>query len=87
MRKQPIYEIWKYEIEQYCIDSGLDYAKLRKMMRCFDDKSVIYQYPDPEKGKNGLLDETPAAIVLIMRIVDGKPVFEQTENTLKHLSQ
>ena len=86
MKRLPIYKVWRNEIERYCIDNGLDFAKLRTMGVCYDQKLAFFQYIDCEKGKMGLLDETPAPVVLVMRIVDGKPVFEQTEHTRKHLA-
>ena len=77
MRRLPIYKVWRNCIEQFCINHGLDFEKLRTMGICYNHH---------ERGRNGLLDETPADVVLIMQIVDGKPVFKETEITRKYLS-
>lgn len=43
-------------------------------------------YHDPEKGKMGLLDDTPMPLVLyIEKTSDGTLKFTQTEHTKKYL--
>ena len=86
MRRLPIYKVWRNCIEQFCINHGLDFEKLRTMGICYNQDVAFFQRIDHERGRNGLLDETPADVVLIMQIVDGKPVFKETEITRKYLS-
>lgn len=74
------------EIKKYCERNKLDFDKLCGMSKCWGKDDLIFQYYDPEKGKNGLLDETPMPIVLIMFQTVNGPVFEQTENTYKYLA-
>lgn len=49
---------------------------------------LVLQYYDKEKGKMGLLDETPMPVVLwISRDSNGNLSFKQTEHTKKYLSK
>lgn len=76
-----LFDTYKREIEQYCNDNGLDFSKTNGMGLCWGKDHLFIQYVDPSKRIMGLLDETPAPVVLIMRIADGKPEFEQTQYT------
>lgn len=73
-------------IADYCATNGLSFAKAKQMGRSSGKYDLCLQHLDPEKGRRGLLDETPAPVVLIMRIKNGKPLFEQTEHTRKYLA-
>lgn len=77
---------YEKEIERYCIENSLSFAKAKRLPQCWGKNDIWLQYHDPEKGKNGLTDETPAPIVLKIYIDDGKVSFEQTEYTKKYLS-
>lgn len=81
-----LFDRWKTEIQTYCRDNGLDFDKVSKMCQAWGRDDLIFQYHDPQKGINGLRDETPASVVLIMKIQEGKPVFEQTKYTKQYLS-
>jgi len=76
---------YKKEIEEYCVENNLSVEKVFRAPRCYDHKSLILQHHDPEKGKMGMLDETPAAVTLAVFLEDGKLRFEQTEHTRKYL--
>ena len=82
-----LFDTYKREIEQYCNDNGLDFSKMKGMGRCWGKDHLFIQYVDPSEGKMGLLDETPAPVVLIMKIVNGKPEFEQTQYTQVYLNR
>jgi len=77
--------VYKKEIEEYCAENNLSVEKVFNSPRCYDHKSLIFQHHDPEKGKMGLLDETPAAVTLAIFLENGKLRFEQTEHTHKYL--
>lgn len=78
---------WSGEIQKYCESNGLSFEKASKLSKCWGKDDLILQYHDPEKGKMGLLDETPMPVVLaIYRQPDGSLRFEQTEHTPKYLS-
>ena len=83
MRK--LFDIYKEEIERYCKDNGLNYSKAQKMSECWGKNDVWLQYVDDKKGLSGLLDETPAPIVLKIVIDDSKIKFEQTPYTKIYL--
>lgn len=74
------------EIEQYCISNGLSFEKAKRMPKSWGKDDIALQYFDTEKGKSGLLDETPAPVVLWIRKCEDRIVFEQTEYTKQYLS-
>lgn len=81
-----LFDEWKNEIKNYCIANGLDYKKAEKMGKSWGKTDIALQYIDKEKGKCGLLDDTPAPVVLwIKKKSDGTLIFEQTEYTEKYL--
>lgn len=77
---------WENEIKAYCIENGLDFEKAKNMPKCWGENDIWLQHHDPDKGKNGLRDETPAPIVLKISCVGSTIKFEQTEYTQKYLS-
>lgn len=81
-----LFSQYEKEIKEYCIANSLDFEKVNKLPQCWGRNDIWIQYYDPEKGKNGLKDETPAPIVLKITVNDGKVTFEQTENTRKYLA-
>lgn len=80
-----LFEMYKKEIERYCNENGLSYLKVQSMSQCWGKNDIWLQYVDEEKGSKGLLDETPAPIVLKIVINNGKVYFEQTPYTKKYL--
>ncbi len=78
---------WSMQIEKYCKENGLDFEKAKKMPKSWGKDDLMILHYDPEKGKMGLLDETPMPLALyIKKQLDGTLVFEQTEHTRKYLS-
>ncbi|WP_287606333.1 hypothetical protein [Ruminococcus sp.] len=56
------------------------------MSQSWNKNTVALSYRDPSKGSNGLLDDTPCPLVLLIRREkNGKLVFEQTEHTKKYI--
>ncbi len=86
MSKCRIYNDHIDEIKKYCEKNRLDFNKLEKMSKCWGKDDLIFQYHDPEKGKRGLLDETPMPVVLMVFSTVNGLVFEQTECTRTYLS-
>lgn len=76
-----LFDTWKDEIRHYCEEHGLSFDKAQHMCRAWNQDILYLQYHDPDKGKEGLRDETRMPVALVMRIENGKPVFEQTEYT------
>lgn len=80
-----LFSKYEKEIREYCVNNNLNFDKACKLPQCFGKNDIWLQYHDPERGKNGLKDETPAPIVLKIYINDGAVSFEQTEYTRKYL--
>lgn len=84
-----LFEEWSSEIRAYCLRNGFSFEKAKKMSKSWhkdDLLALAYDDHDPEKGKMGLLDDTPMpAVLFISKGEDGELVFEQTEFTEKYL--
>lgn len=80
------FEDWAGQIREYCNSNGLDFEKAKKLSKCWGPDDLALQYYDPEQGKNGLLDETPMPLVLLITKTPNGLVFEQTEHTKRYLS-
>lgn len=78
---------YEREIEQYCNENGLDFDTAKKLPQCWGRNDIWLQYHDPQKGAEGLRDETPAPVVLIIRVHEGTVSFEQTEYTERYLKK
>lgn len=83
--KRGMFATWEPEIHKYCEDNGLDFNKAKTMPKAWNKDFLVFLYADPNERTRGLLDETPAPIVLRMDLVNGNPVFTQTEYTKKYL--
>lgn len=82
-----LFDEWSNDIKVYCNNNGLNFDKAKRLSKCWGKNDLLLQYHDPEKGKMGLLDETPAPVVLwIRKAPDGTLSFEQTEHTKRYLS-
>lgn len=81
-----LFDDWSNEIRSYCQKNNLSYEKAKKLSQCWGNDFLALQHYDPEKGKTGLLDETPMPLVLlIQKKPDGTLSFEQTEHTRRYL--
>lgn len=80
-----LFNLWENEIRDYCIKNNLDFEKARKMPKSWGKDDIALQYVDDNEGELGLLDETPAPVVLWIKRINGELVFEQTEYTRKYL--
>jgi len=81
-----LFNQWETEIEKYCTENNLNFEKAKKMGKSWGKDDIALQYNDPEKGLKGLLDETPAPVVLWIRKNSDHLEFEQTEYTKKYLA-
>lgn len=82
-----LFNQYEKEIERLCIENDLDFEKAKKLSQCWGKNDIWLQYHDPEKGKNGLLDETPSPVVLKILIDEGKVSIEKTEYTDMYLKK
>ena len=83
-----IFKKYRNEIIQYCEENKLDYNKIFKSAKSYNNELVFVQSP-------GLIElneedkwrcDIPAPITLKMFAKDNKLEFEQTEYTRKYLS-
>ncbi len=81
-----LFDDWSNEIRSYCESNGLQFEKAKTLSQCWNKDTLVLQYHDPEKGKNGLLDETPMPLVLVIKQENGGLLFSQTEHTKTYLS-
>lgn len=77
---------WEAEIRRYCDENGLDFSKAQQAGKCWGKDVLMLQHIAPGSGKDGLHDETPAPIALIIRKDKNGLVFEQTEHTAEYLA-
>lgn len=81
-----LFDEWSEEIEQYCKNNGFDFEKAKSLSQSWNKTCLGLGYYDPEKGKMGLLDDTPMPLVLyIEKTSNGTLKFTQTEHTKKYL--
>lgn len=73
------------EIKEYCEKSGLNFEKVLKFKNTGNCNICAIQYFDPHGGAQGLLDETPAELLLLIEKKDNGIEFTQYENALKYL--
>lgn len=81
-----LFEDWSNEIRTYCNSNNLSFDKAKNLSQCWGSNFLALQYHDPQKGKDGLLDETPMPLVLLITKTNKGLEFEQTEFTHKYLS-
>jgi hypothetical protein len=81
-----LFDDWSKDIHSYCVENHFDFEKAKALSQCWGSDFLALQFYDPEKGKNGLLDETPMPLVLLIRKTSNGLIFEQTENTVRYLS-
>lgn len=81
-----LFSEWEKEIRRYCVSNGLDFSKAEKSGKCWRKDVLMLQHIDPDKGKNGMRDETPAPVILVIKKQKNGLVFEQTEYTHKYLA-
>lgn len=81
-----LFDDWSEQIKEYCDINGFDFEKAKKLSQSWGKNILVLQYHDPRKGQKGLMDETPAPMVLLVRKEDdGRFIFEQSEYTSKYL--
>ena len=81
-----LFDDWSNEIRAYCIANGFSYEKAKHLSQCWGSNFLALQFYDPESGKNGLLDESPMPLVLLITKTANGLQFDQTEFTAKYLA-
>lgn len=81
-----LFDQWSGEIEKYCMENNFNFEKVKRLAKGCGKDFLLLQYHDPQKGAEGLLDETPMPLILMVRNENSRLVFEQTEYTKAYLS-
>ena len=81
-----LFNQWENEIKDYCNKNNLDFEKVKTSPKCWGKNDIWIQHTTGEKGQKGLLDETPAPIILMISEKNGHLEFEQTEYTQHYLA-
>jgi hypothetical protein len=74
------------EIEKFCESNKLNFAKVMDSPQSCSENMLAVQHWDESVGANGLLDETPAEIILLAKKTGETIVVEKCENTDKYLA-
>lgn len=86
MRK--LFEERSDDIRRFCEIHGYSFEKVSRLSQSWNKTSVLFGYHDPEKGKAGLLDDTPMPLVLaVFKRHDGTLLFGLTEHTSKYFAE
>lgn len=73
-------------LKDYCKESPLNYDKIISYGKCGNKQILHFMKYDPEKGKRGLLDETPAEVLLtVYHNEDGSFTVVEGKNAKKYL--
>ena len=81
-----MFDVFLLAIQEFCKANNLDYEKVKASPRCGNGNVLFIQRVNDTSSSAGLLDESPAEIILSARKgVDGI-VIEKRENTDKYLS-
>lgn len=81
-----LFNEWSDEIKKYCEENNFSFEKANRLAKGCGKDFLFLQYHNPDKGNQGLLDETPMPLVLMIRSKNSKLIFEQTEHTREYLS-
>ena len=82
-----LFDEWENEIKEYCTKNELSFEKAKKMCQSWSKNDLALSYHDKSKGVNGLLDDTPMPMVLLITKTETGLNFEQTEFTKQYLGK
>lgn len=81
-----MFDVFLLAIQEFCKANNLDYGKVKASPRCGNDNVLFIQRVNDTSSSAGLLDESPAEIILSARKGADGIVIEKRENTDKYLS-
>lgn len=81
-----MFDVFLLAIQEFCKANNLDYEKVKASPRCGNNNVLFIQRVNSASASVGLLDESPAEILLAARKGDDGIVIEKRENTDKYLS-
>lgn len=81
-----IIDKFKNILKEYCEENDFDFKKLMSFPRCGNDSMLFIQNYEPKETGSGLKNNSPAEIVLSVKIEnDGTVSIESGENAKKYL--
>ncbi len=81
-----MFDVFLLAIQEFCKANNLDYEKVKSSPRCGNNNVLFIQRANNASSSAGLLDESPAEILLTARKGADGIVIEKRENTDKYLS-
>lgn len=81
-----MFDVFLLAIQEFCKANNLDYEKVKASPRCGNNNVLFIQRANSASTSAGLLDESPAEILLAARKGADGIVIEKRENTDKYLS-
>nr|DAV19218.1 MAG TPA: hypothetical protein [Bacteriophage sp.] len=81
-----MFDVFLLAIQEFCKANNLDYEKVKTSPRCGNNNVLFIQRANNASSSAGLLDESPAEILLTARKGADGIVIEKRENTDKYLS-
>jgi len=83
-----LFDDWTKEIKEYCENNGYDFETARNLNQSWNSNTVVLYHCAPVEETNGLLDDTPSPMVLLIRREkNGRLTFEKTKHTEKYLKK
>lgn len=83
-----LFDDWTNEIKEFCVENGYDFNAAKNLSQSWNNNTVVLFYCDSSKATDGLLDDTPSPMVLLIRREkNGKLTFEKTQHTEKYLKK
>ncbi len=67
---------------KYCSDNGIDYDKIMRLPRCYGKDIIRFQIVNKEKGRTGLMDDTPAKVLLTVEYSNGEFIYQKSDDIL-----
>lgn len=72
-------------IQEFCKANNLDYEKVKASPKCWNENALFIQRINGAVSSSGLLEDTPAEILLTARKGADGIVIEKRENTDKYI--
>lgn len=83
-----LFDDWTNEIKKFCNDNGYDFEIAKNLNQSWNSNTVVLYRCVPSEETDGLLDDTPSPMVLLIRREkNGQLTFEKTQHTEKYLKR
>jgi len=82
-----LFNQYKEQIKHCCEENSLDFGIVENAVKSWNSGNIFILHHDPEKGKEGLRDETPMPVTLRIYVENENVRIEQTEHTQTYLQR